>query len=105
MELQDKLLPSRASAIETSTFELAIIRTELSNSSTLLAHTQGSVGLLISAIAVSKYLESSWIFDLCGIFFVVLAIAVLVRGLSLFRRTTNLIASRKGSAISASQPL
>ncbi len=81
--------------LESSTFELALVRTELSNSSTLLAHTQAFVGLLISAIAVSKYLESSWIFDLCGFFFVLLAFGVLIRGIVLFRRTSRMIESRK----------
>ena len=81
--------------IESATFELAVLRTELSNSATMLAHTQGFVGLLISAIAVSKYLESSWVFDVCGIVFVVLAFAVLARGVFLFRQTTRVIGSKK----------
>jgi|CXWL01.1.fsa_nt_gi membrane protein CcdC involved in cytochrome C biogenesis len=81
--------------LESSTFELALVRTELSNSSTLLAHTQAFVGLLISAIAVSKYLGSSWVFDLCGILFVILAFAVLARGAFLFRKTSRLIESKK----------
>lgn len=84
-----------SSVIETSTFELAVLRTELSNSATMLAHTQGFVGLLISAIAVSKYLESSWVFDVCGIVFVVLAFVVLARGAFLFRKTSRAIESKK----------
>jgi uncharacterized membrane protein YidH (DUF202 family) len=71
--------------------KLAILRTELSNSRTLLAHTQASVGLLISAIAVSKLFDSSWIFDVCGMFFLLLAFVMLIRGIVLFRKTKLVI--------------
>jgi len=79
-------------------FILAVLRTELSNTTTLLSHTQGFVGLIISAIGVSKFLDSSWIFDLCGMLFVVLAFVVLGRGLILFRNTKQMIESEKDKA-------
>ncbi|HBR57097.1 MAG TPA: hypothetical protein DEA22_06465, partial [Blastocatellia bacterium] len=76
---------------DSAQFHLSLIRTELSNSRTMLAHTQAFVGLLISAIGVSKFLDSSWVFDVCGMIFVVIAFAVLFRGALLYRQTKELI--------------
>lgn len=63
----------------------------------MLSHTQAFVGLLISGIGVSKFLDSSWIFDVCGMLFAVAAFAVLFRGVILYRRTKLLIETEKNS--------
>lgn len=89
----DKMIEKSDSA----QFHLSLIRTELSNSRTMLAHTQAFVGLLISGIGVSKFLDSSWIFDVCGMIFALIAFAVLFRGVILYRRTSSLIQMEKDS--------
>lgn len=85
---------------DSAQFHLSLIRTELSNSRTMLAHMQAFVGLLISAIGVSKFLDSSWIFDACGFLLVVVAFAVLFRGALLYRKTKALIETEKTSVSS-----
>jgi uncharacterized membrane protein YidH (DUF202 family) len=104
MLVSDNSKTFNISAVETSTFELAVLRTELSNSVTLLSHVQGSVALLISAIGVAKFLDSFWLFDLCGVGLVVASIAVLFRGTRLFRRTNFKIRDEKERARLAFAP-
>lgn len=82
---------------EASVYQLAVLRTELSNSSTLLAHMQGAVALLISAIGVAKFLDSFWLFDLCGIGLTGMSFFVFFRGVRLFRRTRLMIEAEKAS--------
>lgn len=72
---------------EAETFRLAVLRTELANSSTLMAHIRASIGLLISAVGFMKLFDSYLIFDLCGWFLVFLSIAVTLRGILLYRKT------------------
>lgn len=82
---------------EASVYHLAVLRTELSNSSTLLAHMQGSIALLLSAVGVAKFLDSYWLFDLCGFGLTGLAFFVFVRGIRLFRRTRMTIEEEKAN--------
>ncbi len=82
---------------EASVYQLAVLRTELSNSSTLLAHMQGAVAFLISAIGVAKFLDSFWLFDLCGFGLTGLAFFVFLRGIRLFRRTRSTIEEEKAN--------
>lgn len=81
---------------ERATFHLAVMRTELSNSATLLSHTQASIALMISGLAFMKLLDSYLVFDLCGWFFIALSIGVLSRGVFLYRKTRNRIENEKG---------
>lgn len=89
---------------EESVFQLAVLRTELSNSSTLLAHMQGSMALLISAIGVAKFLDSFWLFDLCGVGLTGMSFFVFLRGILLFRRTNVRIRDEKERARLAIAP-
>lgn len=78
-----------------ATFRLAVMRTELSNSATLLSHTQASIALMISGLAFMKLLDSYLVFDLCGWFFIVLSISTLFRGILLYRKTKKRIKNEK----------
>ena len=80
---------------DSATFQLAVLRTELSNSATFLSHTQAAIGLMISALGFMKLFDSYLIFDLCGWFFIILAGAVFTRGLLLYRKTGSLIEQEK----------
>lgn len=87
---------SGTNSIESSTYELAVLRTELSNSSTLLAHAQGFVAFVISAIGLTKFLDPFWFYDLCSGGLLALGVAVLVRGIVTYKRTTSKIRREKG---------
>ncbi len=76
---------------DAATFHLAVLRTELANSSTLMSHFRASIGLLISAFGFMKLFDSYLIFDLCGWFFIIMAIAVTIRGILLYRKTRSKI--------------
>lgn len=80
---------------EDATFQLAVMRTELSNSRTLLSHTQAAIGLMISGVAFMKLLDSFLLFDLCGWFFLLLSAGTISRGIYLYRKTKNQIAIEK----------
>lgn len=82
-----------------ATFQLAVMRTELSNSATLLSHTQASIALMISGLAFMKLLDSYLVFDLCGWFFIILAIGTLSRGILLYRKTKKRIENEKALII------
>lgn len=78
-----------------ATFHLAVMRTELSNSATLLSHTQASIALMISGLAFMKLLDSYLFFDFCGWFFIILSISTLSRGIFLYRKTKKRIENEK----------
>lgn len=80
---------------ESSTFQMAILRTEMANSRTMLAHMQGAIGLMISGIGFMKLFESYLFFDICGWSFLALAVAVLARGTTLYIRTKMEIAEER----------
>jgi uncharacterized membrane protein YidH (DUF202 family) len=80
---------------DSATFQLAVLRTELSNSATLLSHTQASIGLMVSALAFMKLFDSYLIFDLCGWIFIILATGVFTRGVLLYRKTKTQIEEEK----------
>lgn len=50
--------------------EMSILRTNLSNTRTMLSHTKASIGLVISALGFMKLFDSYLIFDLCGWVFI-----------------------------------
>ncbi len=83
---------------DTATFQLAVLRTELSNSTTLLSHTQASIALMLSGLAFLKLFDL-FIFDLCGLFFLLSAIGVFVRGVFLYRRTKKAIEGEREQII------
>jgi uncharacterized membrane protein YidH (DUF202 family) len=76
---------------DAATFHLAVLRTELANSSTLMSHIRASIGLLITAVGFMKLLDSYLIFDLCGWLFILMALAVTLRGILLYRKTRSKI--------------
>lgn len=76
---------------EATTFHLAVLRTELANSSTLMSHIRASIGLLITAVGFMKLLDSYLIFDLCGWLFIFMALGVALRGILLYRKTKSKI--------------
>jgi uncharacterized membrane protein YidH (DUF202 family) len=80
-----------------ATFQLAVMRTELSNAATMLSHTQAALGLMLSGLAFMKLLDSYLLFDFCGWFFIILSIGVLSRGIFLYRKTKNRIEKEKTS--------
>lgn len=80
---------------ETATFHLAVLRTELANSRTLLAHIQASIALLVSAIAFMKLFDLYLIFYVCCWLLIVVAIAVICRGIFLYRKTKLWIEKQK----------
>ena len=44
---------------DSATFPMSVLRTELSNSATLLSHTQASIGSMVSALAFMKLFASA----------------------------------------------
>lgn len=76
---------------EAATFHLAVLRTELANSSTLMSHIRASIGLLITAVGFMKLLDSYLIFDLCGWLFIFMALGVALRGILLYQKTKSKI--------------
>lgn len=80
---------------ERATFELAVIRTELSNSRALLSHTMAAITLVISAIAFMKLFEYSLFLYICCWLFIIAAIAILARGIHLYRKTKLSIEKQK----------
>lgn len=80
---------------DNATLQLAILRTELSNSTTFLSHTQAAIGLMVSALAFMKLFDSYLIFDLCGWIFIILATGVFTRGVLLYRKTKLQIEEEK----------
>lgn len=84
---------------EIATFQLAVIRTELSNSRSLLSHTQASLAMLVTAIAVMKLFDLSSLLFLCCWLLILSAIVVFVRGIILYRKTKLLIAQNTNDAI------
>lgn len=80
---------------EIATFQLAVLRTELSNSRALLSHIQASIALLISAMALMKLFDFSFILYLCCWLLIILAIAILSRGIFLYWKTKSLIENQK----------
>ncbi len=71
--------------------QLAVLRTKLSNTRTLLSHVKASIGLVISALGFMKLFDSYLFFDLCGWTFIALAILVLIRGIILYRQTKDVL--------------
>ena len=71
--------------------DLSILRTNLSNTRTMLSHTKASIGLVISALGFMKLFDSYLIFDICGWTFIALAIFVFLRGLYVYRNTKEVI--------------
>ncbi len=71
--------------------QLAILRTELANTRTMLSHTTASIGLLISGIAFMKLFDSYVILDICGWSFIFAALTVFLRGIVLYRKTKRII--------------
>lgn len=78
-------------------FHLAVMRTQLSNSRTMLSHIHASIGLLLSGLGFLKFFEPSIVFGFCGWFFIFLSIGVLFRGILLYRRTRLLIKTEENS--------
>lgn len=76
---------------DAATFHLAVLRTELANSSTLMSHIRAAIGLLITAVGFMKLLDSYLIFDLCGWLFIFMAVGVSIRGIFLYRKTRSKI--------------
>ncbi len=76
---------------ELATFQLAVLRTELSNSRALLSYTQASIALLVSAIAFMNLFDLSQILHLLCWLVIILAIIVFARGIFRYRRTRALI--------------
>lgn len=83
---------------DTATFQLAVLRTELSNSTTLLSHTQASIALMLSGFGFLKLFDL-FIFDLCGLFFLLSSIGVFARGVFLYRRTKKAIEGERNQII------
>lgn len=81
---------------EIATFQLAILRTELSNSRALLSYAQASIALLVSAIAFMNLFNLSEILHLGCWLLIILAIVVVARGIFLYRKTRSLIEDQKG---------
>lgn len=71
--------------------QLAILRTKLSNTRTLLSHIKASIGLLISALGFIKFFNSYLFFDACGWTLLVLALFVFIRGIILYRQTKEIL--------------
>lgn len=83
---------------EIATFQLAVLRTELSNSRALLSYTQASIALLVSAIAFMNLFKLSQILHLGCWLLIILAIVVVARGMFLYRKTKSLI-EKQGSLV------
>ena len=82
---------------ERATFELAVIRTELSNSRALLSHMMAAITLLVSAIAFMKLFEYSLFLYICCWLFIIAAVTLITRGIYLYRKTNRRIEKQKGS--------
>lgn len=80
---------------EKATFDLAVVRTELSNSRTLLSYAQASITLLLTGIALMKLFDYSLALYLCCWLLIALAVAVIARGIFLYRKTKTLIEKQK----------
>ena len=80
---------------EIATFQLAVLRTELSNSRTLLSYTQASIALLVSAIAFMNLFNLSQILHLGCWLLIILAVVVVARGIFLYRKAKSLIENQK----------
>ncbi len=80
---------------EIATFQLAVLRTELSNSRALLSYMQASIALLVSAIAFMNLFNLSQILHLGCWLLIILATLVVARGIFLYRKTKSLIEDQK----------
>ncbi|MBK9214691.1 MAG: DUF202 domain-containing protein [Chloracidobacterium sp.] len=83
--------------LEIATFQLAVLRTELSNSRTLLSYTQASIALLVSAIAFMNLFNLSQILHLGCWLLIILAVVVVARGIFLYRKAKSLIENQRTS--------